>query len=347
MLKKKYFTSLLLLIFVFNLLIPTTVLANTNPYTPNIKKGVAFLKNIQNNDGGFPWYVGDKVSESDPTVTAWVVMAISAGGENPHSQTWQKKGQTPIDYLVKHTDELESMTDYARHLLALATVNSYEKEKRMLINKLKSNQALNGHFGQVELDEGDFINAHMWTILALTSVGEEIPQADKAKKWLINAQNKDGGFAWHIGLDSDIDDTAIAIQTLVALGEDPQKSITIKKALKYIKSLQQKDGGFSSGWALSSSNASTDSWVWQALISAGEKYADPHWSIKNKNVATHLLSLQDKSGYFRWMSTEENSSVIDTAYALIALAGKSMPVNIDFNKKTQPIKGLQTAFTAL
>ena len=328
----------------FNLLMANYALANPNPYETNIKKGLAFLTSIQNPDAGFPWWAGEKKGESDPATTAWVVMALSASGEDLASKKWQRNGQTPLDYLVKNTNQLESTTDYARQLLALAMVNDYAPEKQAIINKLKSWQDESGHFGQGALDEGDFINAHMWTILALKSVGEDIAYADKAKGWLINSQNPDGGFAWYVGLPSDADDTAIAIQTLIALGEDPAKSLAIKKALKYLKSLQVIDGGFSSGWAVNASNASTDSWVWQALHSIGENANSPNWAIKGKNVASHLTSLQNQAGYFCWMAGEKNPSVTDTAYALIALSGKYMPVNADLPLEEKRVEKFKIIF---
>lgn len=347
MFKKHRIAVLLTFILLFNLLIANGVLANPNPYETNIGKGLAFLSSLQNADAGFPWWAGEKKGESDPATTAWVVMALAANGEDLTAKKWQKNGQNPLDYLVKNTDQLESTTDYARQLLALATVNDYAPEKQAIINKLKSWQDESGHFGQRALDEAEFINAHMWTILALQSVGEDIANADKAKTWLINSQNDDGGFAWYLGLPSDADDTAIAIQTLIALGEEPAKSLTIKKALNYLRSLQATDGGFSSGWAVKVSNASTDSWVWQALNSIGETASSPMWTIKGKNVASHLISLQNQAGYFRWMTSEKNPSVTDTAYALIALSGKYMPISIDLPVEKDPLKKLKINFNKI
>ncbi|HZK43260.1 MAG TPA: prenyltransferase/squalene oxidase repeat-containing protein [Syntrophomonadaceae bacterium] len=332
--RKRWLSQFFLLVFLMNLIVPVQALATEKPYKQNINLAVSYLKSIQNNDGGFPWYQEDK--ESDHVVTAWVVMALNAAEEDVQASSWKKNGQNPIDYLVKQKDKLESTNDYARHLLALSTVNAYDEEKKQLANKIKSWQKPNGHFSQIKFDEAGFINAHMWSILALTSVREEVPNSEKAKKWLIAEQNKDGGFAWHQGLDSDLDDTAVAIQVLINLGEDPKNSTVIKRALKYIKSSQQNDGGFSSGWAGSNSNASTDSWVWQALIAADEKHDGVNWTIKKKNVSTHLIGLQDPSGYFRWMNEENKASVIDTAYAIMALSGKYMPVNIEPPEKVKP-----------
>ncbi|HZJ84610.1 MAG TPA: prenyltransferase/squalene oxidase repeat-containing protein [Syntrophomonadaceae bacterium] len=317
----KRWAILLVFLFIFSIFSPNHLGAETqsNPYEDNIKKGLAFFNIIQNDDGGFPWYVGDEVGESDHITSAWVIMALGANGEDLTAKKWVKNGSNPLDYLVGNTDKLESTTDYARQLLALSVVEGYEKEKNTIVDKLRAGQDKTGHFGQTALDEGEFINAHMWAILALKCAGEEIPNLDGAKKWLLNAQNTDGGFAWYLGLPSDADDTAIAIQALVALGEPPAESMAIKRALRYLKSLQGVDGGFSSGW-VNLANASTDSWVWQALKAAGEKQDSPNWVKEGQKVADHLLSLQSDEGCFYWTAGESRPSVIDTAYALMALS---------------------------
>lgn len=317
----KRWAILLVFLFIFSIFSPNHLGAEmqSNPYEDNIMKGLAFFNIIQNDDGGFPWYVGDEVGESDHITSAWVVMALGANGEDLTAKKWVKNGSNPLDYLVGNTDKLESTTDYARQLLALSLVEGYEKEKKTIVDKLRDGQDKTGHFGQTALDEGEFINTHMWTILALRSLGQEIPNSDKAKEWLLKTQNPDGGFAWYLGLPSDADDTAIAIQALLALGEDPAESIAIKRALQYLKGLQKLDGGFSSGWA-EQANASTDSWIWQALKVLGEEPNSPSWMMGDKSLANHLLNLQSKEGYFYWMLGDTRPSVIDTAYALIALS---------------------------
>ncbi len=63
-----------------------------------ITKALAYLRSAQNDDGGFPY---DPKSEwgtsSDASSDAWVMMALSAVGED--TANWQKNGQTPGAHL--------------------------------------------------------------------------------------------------------------------------------------------------------------------------------------------------------------------------------------------------------
>ena len=55
---------------------------------------------------------------------------------------------------------------------------------------------------------------------ALHSAGQSIPELEKARQWLLDCQNQDGGFGQLLGIPSDGDDTAAAIRALLLMGED-------------------------------------------------------------------------------------------------------------------------------
>jgi hypothetical protein len=189
------------------------------------------------------------------------------------------------------------------------------------VERIKSFQQPNGHFAQYDKGEQEMINAHMWSILALVSSDCEIPQKAKALEWLRNCQNTDGGFSWAKGLESDPDDTGIALTTLVLLGEKPASSKTIQKALAYLSSKEDDDGGYT--WTGQKSNTAADSWVIQGLIAVGEDPTD---------TFTHLLSFQNNDGSFNWTKELKSQPVLMTSYAVIALSQKPFPVNIDFDR---------------
>ncbi|QEK11390.1 hypothetical protein FQB35_02820 [Crassaminicella thermophila] len=298
----------------------------------SIEKAIYYLHSVQNKDGGFPATVGNPSSLS---LTSWVIMALTAAGENITDATWTPKGKNPIDYIKNSKNILEETTDYARLLLALTATNQgtvWQGED--LAKKIISFQQSSGQFCQLDQGEKGMINSHMWSILALASSGHEIPNKEKAKKWLLSRQNEDGGFGWLEGVESDADDTGVAIQALVMLGENPKTSKAIKDAMNFIKKYQQEDGGFSSGeWMGNSSNSASDSWVLQGLIAAGEDPTSNRWSINGKNGITHLLSLQNSDGSFNWKEGVSSSTVTMTSYAIMALAQRPFPVNIDYKKK--------------
>jgi len=74
----------------------------------------------------------------------------------------------------------------------------------------------------------------------------------------------------------------------------------------------------------SKSNSATDARVLQGLFTAGENPVSEEWSINGKNAVTHLLSLQSTDGFFNWTSDVESSPVMMTAYAVMALAKKTI-----------------------
>lgn len=324
-LKNTKFISLVLILLLFSFFNTAYVYA----YAPQsneqeaIKNALSYLKKIQNNDGGFPYKEGEA---SDVATTSWVIIALGASGEDIQNG-WQKGGKSPLDYLKESSFKPDSTTDYARTLLALTAAGEkpvYKGEN--LVQKLEGFIDEEGKLGQKDKGEDELINAHIWGIMALISSGAEITNPKGAKSWLIACQNLDGSFAWAEGIEGDADDTAAAVQALLALGEK-KDSPAIKKALGYIKSCQLDNGGFKSSWNISQANSSSDAWVMQALLAAGEDVKASSWQKNGKNVISHLLSLQDGSGGFKWIAETSGPSVICTAYALMALKGKYFPLH--------------------
>jgi prenyltransferase beta subunit len=292
-----------------------------------VQKGIAYLHNVQNEDGGFP---SDKGRESSPMVTDWVVMALRAAGEDLDDVKWSKKGLTPSVYLLKQVRPLESTTDYARTLLALtATDNGTVIQGIDLAEKIVSWQLPHGQFAQSELGEEVLLSSQIWSVLALTAANQEIPQREKVLSWLVNQQNSDGGFSWAVGGQSDPDDTGVALSALAALGL-AKDDLVVNKALHYLKEQQNKDGGFS--WTDQKTNAATDSWVIQGLAAVGEDPVGNNWRVQGISPLDHLCSLQNSDGSFQWVSGLDSSPVLMTAYALLALSGGSLPVNLTDSK---------------
>lgn len=326
----------LILVFLLN----SAVLANNLPDQQtgiSIHNAVGCLHTIQNKDGGFPVKAGGPSSEA---TTCWVIMALQAAGEDVTSKAWAPAGLNPVNYLQNSNISLESTNDYARLLLALtAAKQSPVFHNINLADKIMTFQQKDGQFAQPLGGEAGYINSHLWSILALTSAGYDIPNKELALKWLLQQQNEDGGFGWAQGIASDSDDTGIAIQALVVLGEDPQSSPAVKNAMSYIQRCQEDDGGFSSGndWMSNGSNASSTAWSLQGLIAAGANSSGFQWIKGGNNPITYLLNLQNQDGWYHWKAEVMASPVTTTAQTIMALAQKPFPVNIDFYPdKTMP-----------
>lgn len=292
---------------------PSVAAKKTDALSTPQKNVIAYFRSVQNEDGGFPTAEGKK---SSPATTAWVVMALESAGQDMNSGNWKRNGVNPADYLKNAKVDLESLNDYSRYTLACSAMGiAPEMGGENLTKKLLSAQQKNGQFALESEADQPMINAHVWAILALHSTGNSVKNKAGAIKWLKSAQNKDGGFGWHVGAESDPDDTAAVIQALVVMGEQPKQSDILKKALKYLDNIQHKDGGYGTS---EQSNSASDAWVMQGLIAAG---------VDTSKVKAHLLTLQAKDGSFKWREDSASSPVMMSAYALTAISGKAHPVN--------------------
>ena len=279
-----------------------------------IIKALRWLKTIQKDDGGF----ANPGEDSSISKTSWTVMALVAAKQNPYN--WTKNDKSPIDYLRDNLNaSLDKMgtADYARTILALEAVNEDPRNFSGidLVERLKSKVNESGQIG-------DFIYTTIWGIIALTACGENVTDS---VNWLIQQQNEDGGFAWAVGEKSDYDDTAAAIQALVAAGI-PRDSEVIKKALEYLKTGQNDDGGFRY-FGTSASNAASDAWIIQALVAAGENPME--WKKNNTSVVDHLLSLQTDEGYFKYTNVQTSNPGYMTVCAIMALLGVPHPIKAE------------------
>lgn len=343
MLKKIQIGLAMVLIFTF--MMNGVVLANTpapqQQTSVSVSKAVKYLHSIQNKDGGFPSKAG---GISSTGATCWVIMALAAAGEDVNSSAWTAGGNKPVNYLANSNIVVESTNDYARLLLALTAAKQGPVFKKVnLADKIITFQQSDGHFAQPLLKENGFINSHLWSILALASAGREIPNKELAAKWLVDRQNKDGGFGWAEGIASDADDTGIAVQTLVVLGEDPKTSPVIKNALNYLKQCQEDDGGFNSGndWMSSGSNASSSAWALQGLIAAGEIPSGDKWTKKSNNPISYLLKLQNQYGSYNWKADVVSLPAVITAQTIMALEQRPYPINIDYYSNPASVNSLK------
>jgi prenyltransferase beta subunit len=322
--------ALLLASIMISVLLAPTVFALDTDYPLNsseesIIKALNYLQKCQNEDGGF----GNKPGEnSSLMVTNWAVMAIESAEENSHE--WKNNTKTPIDYMKEHPDELQKELNVAaaHERFILAIVASGEDPRNFnginYVEKLK--EFYNSTNNQI-VDENypTHINDEFWGILALASCNESGPWVENLTSFIKNSQNAGGGWglvpnsAWSLA-----DQTAAAIQALIAVGEDP-KSKEIQNALNYLKENQNEDGGFSE-IAGFESNAESDSWCIQAIVAAGEDPTDINWSKDSKNPAKYLLNLQQKDGSFNHTATTSPTPCWTTSYAISSLLGKPYPI---------------------
>ena len=245
---------------------------------------------------------------------AWTIMGLSAAGQNPAS-----------------LDDLKTVTGnqaiaYEAPILALTAAGQNPKTfgNENIVDKLKS------FYNQNQMGDPSSLNDDIFGLLALLSSGEakNSPEISGMKAFVAEHQSENGGWGYAIGSASDTDTTAAAICALIAAGMDAQDA-HIQTALSYIKSNQNPDGGFLSNTAFdSNSNTASTAWVIWALNSLN---INPESLAKgNKNPVAYLTGNQNEQGWFADQSggQENGFTPVTTAYAAIALSGKTLPIKI-------------------
>ncbi|MBT8508472.1 ABC transporter substrate-binding protein [Methanomicrobiaceae archaeon CYW5] len=277
-----------------------------------MESALAYMQSCQRDDGGF----GEDGRETSPATSTWVIMAIVAAGEDP--DTWTKNGVSAIDYLhavaAPETVAIDGTAETAKMILTILAVGEdpYTFEGTDFVASLKAKQEPSGSFG-------DHIYTTNWAVMALAAAGED---TSAATTWLTSRQNADGGFGWTPGAESDCDDTASAVEALIAAGT-PRSAPVITNAVGFFRDVQCANGGFNYGGS-SAANTASDAWVIQALVAAGENPAT--WTKEGATPVSHLLSAQAGEGYFKWTPVLTDNPCRMTASAVPALLGHPYPV---------------------
>jgi hypothetical protein len=274
------------------------------------------------------------------TQNYWTTMALASAGESNISLDHLKATPTAASWENVYVK-------YAGTILGITSVrgNPSTFPNEDLLKKLKDS------YTSAQIDKTTDINDDIWGILALRSA--HIPESDPiiqgAKTFIISNQNADGGLKTNVGAPdcnnksntsnffSDTNNTAAAIAALVE-GGVLKSDTAVQKAKDYLKAAQNNDGGFgfyypNSPWSNTcapdtASDSDSTSWVVWAISKLGE---DPSSWVKNgKTPVDFLKSMQAASGYFKSSAAfpdESAFSVTTTAVAVIALSGKTIPIN--------------------
>jgi prenyltransferase beta subunit len=247
-----------------------------------------FVVAHQQPDGGF----AEQGQSSDPNLTAWAVLGLSAAGKQP-----ARAG----GYLA--AAPASSANDVALRILALRALG---RDTDALATRLESMRRADGRIGTL-------VNSTIWGVLALRATGRP---AGTSVRYLLRAQRSSGGWAWYPRGAADSNDTAAAIQALRAAGVGP-KSRAIARGLAYLRRLQQPNGGFSlvKGRA---PDAQSTAWAIQAFLAAGKP--------PGKRAFAFLATLRRPDGSYRYSRRYAVTPVWVTSQVLPALARKPFPL---------------------
>jgi energy-coupling factor transport system substrate-specific component len=281
----------------------------------NVSRQLSYLLSAQNADGGFGGAPGQSSSE---LYSAWVAMGLASAGHNPQSVT--HNGHSVLDSLRGQASTLQGTGDEERTILALRAcgASAYSFDGQNLVSELLRARSSDGSFEHQ-------VNLTAFAIFALRAVGHSASYSviTEAARWIEHQQNSDGGFGFATrGQESDVDDTAAALQSLI--DADARNTPLLTRILNYLIRSQNPDGGYPQQPG-GESNAQSTAWAAQALIAAGHNPNTVHRDGSRSPIA-YLQSLIAPNGSVRYSRTSAQSPVWVTAQALMALDGRALPV---------------------
>ena len=152
--------------------------------------------------------------------------------------------------------QYELVTDYAKWVLAIQAAGG--DPSSLVYNKTKINLLEKIYDFYVRLNDGTVknlyaqgLNAPIWSLIALDSVPETVPQDARYRKadlvrYIVKAQNADGSFALIRGSKGDVDITAMALQALAKHRNENGVEAAVQKAVQWLAAQQKENGGFAS-----------------------------------------------------------------------------------------------------
>ena len=246
----------------------------------------------------------------------WSTMALSALGNSSIS----------TEHLISISGT--NAIDYAAPILAITAIG--ENPRTFPLTDYVA--TLKNYHTENQIGDPIMLNDDCFGVLALVSAGESFNDAVivNSKDFILSHQNDDGGWGFSITANSDTNMTAAAVIALVSAGVDDADS-RLQNALSFLQTSQNDDGGFPY-YSDSGSDSSSTAWVIWALNALN---IDPNSLAKSNNTPIlYLESNQDEQGFFKYQnnsSGEDSFSAMTTAYAVIALQSKKLPLNIVAN----------------
>jgi len=201
---------------------------------------LSFVQGRAQSDGGY----AEPGGSSTPGLTATAVLALRAAGAPVPAAT--------TGYLRAHETGL-TVTEVELVTMAEAVGGGVSPG---LLDSLRGFERPAGAIGPA-------VNSTVWGVLALRQAGQPVPAA--TLRYLEQAQARNGGFAWARGAGPDNDDTAAAVEALVAAGV---RGKPVVRAIAFLRTREAPGGGFQLE-AGAGSNVQSTAWSIQAFLAAG------------------------------------------------------------------------------
>jgi len=213
------------------------------PVAEVLGKAAAYVKSMQNADGGWPLIQGGK---SDIETTALAIQALLFVGEGSGSETVSKG----LNYLVKSQGEDGGWNENSAHTiftvmaLSEAGLSTHEALSIKALSWLrKKAQNADGSWAKNVGGVGNPVyTGAVLTGMKRVNLDTMYTPVPKGIQWLIDNRNSDGGWAIKKGEPSNTMATAWAVQGLSIAAID--YAYTIEESLNWLKQAQNDDGGF-------------------------------------------------------------------------------------------------------
>jgi len=310
--KFKLCLLILVALLTLGLLVSVPTLVAQDPNLTSADQGLNYLRSQQQENGNITGFAG---------ISHWATIAFTSRGIKVNDVE-TADGDSLLRYIRKNPPAGSSpATDWERAMLALYATGKRARSYwgvRYLDN-------LESKYNNSQIGDPNLVNDDIFGLLALIVAGSRANGEIKSNvlNFILTHQNPDGGFSWSTSFASDSNDTAAAIQALVAarnsgLGSSGVNS-AVEKAKDYLLTTQNPDGGFVYEIGSDSDTASS-SWAVLALSSLGLGN-----SAESEAAESYIRSRQLPDGSFEWMSGF-GGETFTTSYAVAALSGKYWPI---------------------
>ena len=271
---------------------------------------VNYLLRAQNRDGGFGASAGPP---SNSAFAGWAALGLQSAGVRLQSVD---RGPGLLAYIERTAGARDAGSIERNILVARAAgLSATDFGGRDLVAMLRAKFARNGSVGGA-------VNLTTFGILALRAAAVAVPA--RTDGWLLAQQNHDGGFGFaRRGGSSDVDDTGAALEALASLPGSRAAGVRAR-AIAYVRRQQDRDGGFPSQPG-EGSNAQSTAWAVQGLDAAGVNPSGVRHAGGPSPLA-YLQSLIGRDGAVAYARGQRQTPVWVTGEALMALAGKPLPL---------------------
>ena len=265
-----------------------------------------WLLRAQNADGGFG---GAPRQASSPLFSGWSGLGLAAAGHNPRDLR-RPGGRSLAAYVTRGARSLRDIGEIERTVLLVRAAGLSPRSfgGKDLVAAIEGRRQGDGSIA-------GFVSYTTFGVLALRASGVSAGRA--TVRWLVSAQNGDGGFGLAPASASESDMTGASLQALAAVGR--ARSATAKRAVAWLRTNQNDDGGFGQ-FRGRSSNAQSTAYAVQGLVAARAG------GVPLTRALAYLRGLQRRDGSVAYSSSSGQTPVWVTAQALMALERKPLPL---------------------